>query len=72
MPKKKKIKKIKYLKNLKVRIKTPIKAVEKKSSVAGPDEKPEIKKVKNNQLRKSIQPKRLCSFKTWGWKNNCY
>ena len=55
MPKKKKIKKNKVVKkSKKARIKTPIKAVEKKSSVPGPDEKPEIKKVKKQPTEKRV------------------
>ena len=56
MPKKKKVKKvkkpkkIKKLKNLKV--KSPLKPLEKKSSIPGQDEKPEIKKIKKQPSEK--------------------
>ena len=47
--KKKKIKKLKKSKN-----KAPVKIVDKKSTVAGPDEKPEIKKIKKQPTEKRI------------------
>ena len=46
----KKTKKTKRAKNLK--IKPALKTTEKKSSVSGQEDKPEIKKLKNNQLKK--------------------
>ena len=57
MPKKKKTKKIKTLKILKkskskVKSKSILKTNEKKTSISGPDEKPEIKKLKNNLQKK--------------------
>ena len=57
MPKKKKIKKIKKPKNLKkskskIKSKSILKTNEKKTSISGPDEKPEIKKIKNNLQKK--------------------
>ena len=54
MPKKKKVKKVKKVKKSKLpnKIKVSLKTSDKKSSVPGPDEKPEIKKLKNNQLKK--------------------
>ena len=59
MTKKKKVKKtkkVKKAKNKKIRTKTksPIKVVDKKSSVTGPDEKPEIKKIKKQATEKRI------------------
>ena len=62
MPKKKKVKKIKKtkvlkkIKNIKVKSKLKFegKATEKKSQVPGPDEKPEIKKIKKQPSEKRI------------------
>ena len=59
MPKKKKVKKTKKGKKAKIqknttKAKLPIKAVDKKSSVPGPDEKPEIKKIKKQATEKRI------------------
>ena len=62
MPKKKKTKKIKKTKVLKktknIKIKSKLKvegkAAEKKSQVLGPDEKPEIKKIKKQPTEKRI------------------
>jgi CarD family transcriptional regulator len=54
MPKKKKNKKVKKLKKLKKlnKNKTLLKSVEKKSTIPGPDEKPEIKKIKKQDTEK--------------------
>ena len=59
MPKKKKTKKIKKLKNLKkskskVKSKSILKTSEKKTSISGPDEKPEIKKIKKQPTEKRV------------------
>ena len=60
MPKKKKTKKTKKIKVLKkVKIKNKLKSVfkitdKKKSSIPGPDEKPEIKKIKKQATEKKI------------------
>ena len=62
MPKKKKIKKIKKVKKIKLTKKTKdlkksnqsIKSLNKKNSVPGPDEKPEIKKIKKQATEKRI------------------
>jgi CarD family transcriptional regulator len=56
MPKKKKVKKIKKPKKSKISSKTKsvVKPVDKKSLVAGPDEKPEIKKIKKQPTEKRI------------------
>ena len=58
MPKKKKTKKIKKLKNSKKAKKTKLlsktKSVEKKSTIPGADEKPEIKKIKKQATEKRI------------------
>ena len=59
MPKKKKIKKAKILKKTKInkvksKIKPKIKTIEKKTTVLGPDEKPEIKKIKKQPTEKRI------------------
>ena len=58
MPKKKKTKKSKKnKKSKKVKVKNTLKSsskpIEKKSNIPGPDEKPEIKKIKNN-LQKNV------------------
>ena len=59
MPKKKKIKKTKILKKTKInkiksKIKPKIKTSEKKTTVLGPDEKTEIKKIKKQPTEKRI------------------
>ena len=62
MPKKKKTqknKKLKILKNKKIpkgkgKIKTQIKVADKKTIAVGPDEKPEIKKIKKQATEKKI------------------
>ena len=59
MPKKKKIKKIKKPKNLKkskskIKSKSILKTNEKKTSISGPDEKPEIKKIKKQPTEKRV------------------
>ena len=56
MPKKKKVKKVKKLKKIKkiknLKFKSPLKPLEKKSSIPGQDEKPEIKKIKKQPSEK--------------------
>ena len=59
MPKKKKVKKVKKVKKLKkikkiknLKVKSPLKPLEKKSSIPGQDEKPEIKKSKKQPSEK--------------------
>ena len=58
MPKKKKVKKVKKLKKIKknnlLKKTKSVKAFEKKSNIPGPDEKPEIKKLRNKQLKKEF------------------
>jgi len=56
MPKKKKVKKVKKVKKKikDIKIKKSAKTVEKKSSVPGQDEKPEIKKIKKQPTEKRI------------------
>ena len=62
MPKKKKTKKTKKIKNLKilkkskskVKSKSILKTNEKKTSISGPDEKPEIKKIKKQPTEKRV------------------
>ena len=56
MPKKKKTKKIKKLKKPKIlsKVKSTLKLVDKKKLVTGPDEKPEIKKIKKQPTEKRI------------------
>ena len=55
MPKKKKTKKIKKIKKIKkLKIKSASKNIEKKGSVTGPDEKPEIKKIKKQPTEKRV------------------
>jgi CarD family transcriptional regulator len=56
MPKKKKVKKIKKVKKPKLpkKVKSSIKSGDKKSSIPGPDEKPEIKKIKKQSTEKRI------------------
>ena len=55
MPKKKKTKKTKKVKKTKnLKTKTALKAVEKKSTIPGQEEKPEIKKVKKQPTEKRI------------------
>ena len=51
MPKKKKVKKVKKAKKVKLlnKVKSPTKSLDKKSAVPGPDEKPEIKKIKKQR-----------------------
>ena len=56
MPKKKKVKKVKKLKKIKkiknLKVKSPLKPLDKKSSIPGQDEKPEIKKIKKQPSEK--------------------
>ena len=56
MPKKKKVKKTKKRKKSKIikKTKPPLKVVDKKSTVTGQDEKPEIKKIKKQPTEKRI------------------
>ena len=56
MPKKKKTKKIKKVKKAKSKnkIKLSVKLAEKKTNIPGPDEKPEIKKIKKQATEKRI------------------
>ena len=56
MPKKKKTKKVKKVKKSKLlnKIKTPLKTTDKKNRIPGPDEKPEIKKIKKQSTEKKI------------------
>ena len=59
MPKKKKVKKVKKIKKVKKpklpkKAKSSIKSGDKKSSIPGPDEKPEIKKIKKQSTEKRI------------------
>ena len=55
MPRKKKVKKVKKTKKAKSLNKIkPLKSIEKKSTVPGPDEKPEIKKIKKQATEKRI------------------
>ena len=55
MPKKKKVKKVKKLKKNNLLKKTKsVKGFEKKSNIPGPDEKPEIKKIKKQATEKRI------------------
>jgi len=58
MPKKKKVKKVKKLKKIKknnlLKKTKSVKAFEKKSNIPGPDEKPEIKKIKKQATEKRI------------------
>ena len=57
MPKKKKTKKVKILKKKKInkiKMKPGVKASEKKATTLGPDEKPEIKKIKKQPTEKRI------------------
>ena len=59
MPKKKKVKKVKKVKNTKKvkllnKLKSPLKSSDKKSTIPGPDEKPEIKKIKKQPTEKKI------------------
>ena len=59
MPKKKKVKKVKKVKKAKkVKLldkgKSPLKSSDKKSTIPGPDEKPEIKKIKKQPTEKKI------------------
>ena len=59
MPKKKKAKKAKILKKTKIskiknKVKPGIKTSEKKTVIVGPDEKPEIKKVKKQPTEKKV------------------
>ena len=53
MPKKKKVKKTKKVKKVKIKnfAKSQSKLIDKKNSNHGQDEKPEIKKLKNNLLK---------------------
>ena len=54
--KKKKVKKAKKVKKVKSlnKLKSPLKTFDKKSSIPGPDEKPEIKKIKKQSTEKKI------------------
>ena len=59
MPKKKKVKKLKKVKKtkinkIKIKAKQEIKSVSKKTTSLGPDEKPEIKKIKKQPTEKRI------------------
>ena len=59
MPKKKKVKKIKKVKKTKKvklsnKLKQPLKSIDKKSTVPGAEEKPEIKKIKKQSTEKRI------------------
>ena len=62
MPKKKKAKKVKKVKKVKKakklklldKVKSPLKSSDKKSTIPGPDEKPEIKKIKKQPTEKKI------------------
>ena len=56
MPKKKKVKKVKKAKKVKLlnKVKLPLKSSDKKSSTPGPDEKPEIKKIKKKPTEKRV------------------
>ena len=58
MPKKKKVKKVKKIKKVKSKIsnkiKTPLKSSDKKNTISGVDEKPEIKKIKKQPTEKKI------------------
>ena len=55
MPKKKKAKKIKKKKIIKkVKLKSTTKVEDKKTSIGGPDEKPEIKKIKKQPTEKRV------------------
>ena len=56
MPKKKKVKKAKKVKKVKLknRIKQSLKPSERKNSIPGPDEKPEIKKIKKQPTEKKF------------------
>ncbi len=57
MPKKKKVKKVKKgkkVKKVKIKAKQELKAVNKKTITLGPDEKPEIKKIKKQPTEKRI------------------
>ena len=56
MPKKKKVKKVKKTKKVKLlnKVKSPIKSSDKKSTIPGPDVKPEIKKIKKQPTEKRI------------------
>ena len=58
MPKKKKVKKVKKAKKVKSKIsnkiKTPLKSSDKKNTISGVDEKPEIKKIKKQPTEKKI------------------
>jgi CarD family transcriptional regulator len=62
MPKKKKVKKIKKVKKVKKvkiakiqnKLKSAVKSSDKKNSIPGPDEKPEIKKIKKQATEKRV------------------
>jgi len=59
MPKKKKVKKVKKVKKAKKvkllnKVKSPLKTSDRKSTIPGPDEKPEIKKIKKQPTEKKI------------------
>ena len=56
MPKKKKVKKVKKAKKVKLlnKVKSPLKSSDKKSTIPGPDEKPEIKKIKKQPTEKTV------------------
>ena len=56
MPKKKKVKKVKKVKKTKLpnKLKPSLKSINKKNSIPGPDEKPEIKKIKKQPTEKRV------------------
>ena len=56
MLKRKKVKKVKKIKKVKLlnKVKSPLKSSDKKSTIPGPDEKPEIKKIKKQPTEKKI------------------
>ena len=55
MPKKKKVKKTKKTKKVKlVKTKKPTKSLDKKNTIPGPEEKPEIKKIKKQPTEKKV------------------
>ena len=56
MPKKKKVKKVKKTKKVKLtnKVKTPLNLADRKNTIPGPDEKPEIKKIKKQPTEKKI------------------
>ena len=56
MPKKKKVKNVTKAQKVKLldKVKSPLKSSDKKSTIPGPDEKPEIKKIKKQTTDKKI------------------